>query len=36
MKEGLVAAEHAAGKPSAYDTLVPAVIYTSPSSRASA
>jgi len=30
MKEGLVAAEHAAGKPSAYDTLVPAVIYTSP------
>ncbi|TVR86491.1 MAG: dihydrolipoyl dehydrogenase [Trueperaceae bacterium] len=30
MKEGLVAAEHAAGKPSAYDTLVPNVIYTSP------
>lgn len=30
MKEGLVAAEHAAGKPSAYDTLVPGVIYTSP------
>lgn len=30
MKEGLVAAEHAAGKPSAYDTLVPSVIYTSP------
>jgi dihydrolipoamide dehydrogenase len=30
MKEGLVAAEHAAGKPAAYDTLVPAVIYTNP------
>ncbi len=30
MKEGLVAAEHAAGKPSAYDTLAPSVIYTSP------
>ena len=30
MKEGLVAAEHAAGQPSAYDTLVPNVIYTSP------
>ena len=30
MKEGLVAAEHASGKPSAYDTLVPGVIYTSP------
>jgi len=30
MKEGLVAAEHAAGQPSAYDTLVPGVIYTSP------
>jgi dihydrolipoamide dehydrogenase len=30
MKEGLVAAEHAAGKPTAYDTLVPSVIYTSP------
>ncbi len=30
MKEGLVAAEHAAGKPSAYDTIVPSVIYTSP------
>jgi dihydrolipoamide dehydrogenase len=30
MKEGLVAAEHAAGKPVAYDTLVPSVIYTSP------
>lgn len=30
MKEGLVAAEHAAGQPSAYDTLVPSVIYTSP------
>ena len=30
MKEGLVAAEHAAGKPAAYDTIVPAVVYTSP------
>src|SRR5680860_568374 len=30
MKEGLVAAEHAAGQPSAYDTVVPSVIYTSP------
>jgi dihydrolipoamide dehydrogenase len=30
MKEGLVAAEHAAGKPTAYDTIVPGVIYTSP------
>jgi len=30
MKEGLVAAEHAAGKPSAYDTVVPSVVYTSP------
>ena len=30
MKEGLVAAEHAAGKAAAYDTLVPAVIYTNP------
>jgi dihydrolipoamide dehydrogenase len=30
MKERLVAAEHAAGKKVAYDTLVPAVIYTSP------
>lgn len=30
MKEGLVAAEHAAGQKSAYDTVVPAVIYTSP------
>lgn len=30
MKEGLVAAEHAAGKPVAYDTLVPSVIYTTP------
>ncbi|MDE0099315.1 MAG: FAD-dependent oxidoreductase, partial [Truepera sp.] len=28
MKEGLVAAEHASGLPSAYDTVVPAVIYT--------
>jgi dihydrolipoamide dehydrogenase len=30
MKEGLVAAEHAAGETSAYDTIVPSVIYTSP------
>ncbi|MDF1522690.1 MAG: dihydrolipoyl dehydrogenase [Trueperaceae bacterium] len=30
MKEGLVAAEHAAGKKVAYDTLVPGVIYTNP------
>lgn len=30
MKEGLVAAEHIAGKPAEYDTVVPAVIYTSP------
>jgi dihydrolipoamide dehydrogenase len=30
MKEGLVAAEHAAGKPAAYDTIVPNVVYTSP------
>ncbi len=30
MKEGLVAAEHAAGKPAAFDTLIPAVIYTNP------
>lgn len=30
MKEGLVAAEHAAGKPAAYDTIVPSVVYTSP------
>jgi len=30
MKEGLAAAEHAAGKPSGYDTVVPAVIFTSP------
>ncbi|MBS3968109.1 MAG: dihydrolipoyl dehydrogenase [Truepera sp.] len=30
MKEGLVAAEHAAGLPSAYDTVVPGVIYTTP------
>lgn len=30
MKEGIVAAEHAAGKASAYDTIVPSVIYTSP------
>jgi dihydrolipoamide dehydrogenase len=30
MKDGLTAAEHAAGKPTAYDTIVPAVIYTSP------
>ena len=30
MKEGVVAAEHAAGQSSAYDTIVPSVIYTSP------
>lgn len=30
MKEGLVAAEHAAGRPAAVDTLVPGVIYTHP------
>ena len=30
MKEGLVASEHAAGHPAAYDTIVPSVIYTSP------
>ncbi|MEX2534086.1 MAG: dihydrolipoyl dehydrogenase [Trueperaceae bacterium] len=30
MKEGLVAAEHISGKPVAYDTVVPSVIYTSP------
>jgi dihydrolipoamide dehydrogenase len=30
MKEALVAAEHAAGRKAAYDTLVPAVIYTHP------
>ncbi len=30
MKEGLVAAEHASGLTSAYDTIVPAVIYTNP------
>ncbi len=30
MKEGLVAAEHAAGVPAAYDTVVPSVIYTHP------
>lgn len=30
MKEGVVAAEHAAGLPSAYDTIVPSVVYTSP------
>ncbi len=30
MKEGIVAAEHASGLPSAYDTIVPSVIYTSP------
>jgi dihydrolipoamide dehydrogenase len=30
MKEGMVAAEHAAGKPAAYDTIVPSVVYTSP------
>lgn len=30
MKEGLVAAEHASGQKSAYDTVVPSVIYTNP------
>jgi dihydrolipoamide dehydrogenase len=30
MKEGVVAAEHASGMPSAYDTVVPSVIYTTP------
>src|SRR5690625_4791038 len=30
MKEGLVAAEHASGQKSAYDTIVPSVIYTNP------
>ncbi len=30
MKEGLAAAEHCAGKPTAYDTVVPSVIYTDP------
>lgn len=30
MKEGIVAAEHASGMPSAYDTIVPSVVYTSP------
>lgn len=30
MKEGLVAAEHASGQKSAYDTIVPGVIYTNP------
>lgn len=30
MKEGLVAAEHISGKPVAYDTVVPSVIYTTP------
>lgn len=30
MKEGLVAAEHAAGQKSEYDTIVPSVIYTNP------
>jgi dihydrolipoamide dehydrogenase len=30
MKEGITAAEHAAGMSSAYDTIVPSVIYTSP------
>lgn len=30
MKEGMVAAEHISGKPVAYDTVVPSVIYTSP------
>ncbi|MCL4171417.1 UNVERIFIED_CONTAM: hypothetical protein GTU68_036611 [Idotea baltica] len=30
MKEGIVAAEHASGMPSKYDTIVPSVVYTSP------
>ena len=30
MKEGLVAAEHAAGKPAAFDQQIPAVVYTQP------
>lgn len=30
MKEGITAAEHAAGKPAAYDTIVPGVVYTNP------
>ncbi len=30
MKEGLVAAEHASGQKSAYDTVMPSVIYTNP------
>jgi dihydrolipoamide dehydrogenase len=30
MKEGIVAAEHAAGRPTAYDTVVPNVVYTTP------
>lgn len=30
MKEGIVAAEHAAGRPAAHDTITPSVIYTSP------
>ena len=30
MKEGIAAAEHAAGRAAAYDTVVPSVIYTSP------
>ena len=30
MKEGLVAAAHAAGKPAAFDQQIPAVVYTNP------
>ncbi len=30
MKEGLVAAEHAAGRPAAFDQQIPAVVYTQP------
>ncbi|MEZ4631762.1 MAG: FAD-dependent oxidoreductase [Deinococcales bacterium] len=30
MKEAITAAEHASGLPSAYDTIVPGVVYTSP------
>ncbi|WP_293171942.1 dihydrolipoyl dehydrogenase [Oceanithermus sp.] len=30
MKEGLVAAEHAAGRPAAFDQQVPSVVYTQP------
>lgn len=30
MKEGLVAAEHAAGRPAAFDQQIPSVVYTQP------